>query len=217
MNIKIDIIALTKLKGEIVKTIFKNIEDINDLKQWCIDSRNFIVKNLQKIDSLIQLEFYFSDIDAKFTYTKGLDDSFTINRELLDKENEKLFSIDFIELYKRLKRKPLKDVIKETVESYGKYNKYYNYTIFRILSTFELNSNDWNAWIKNIEVRNNKYYISLYFQDTNTDHDDFIPLNDIYVNCDEVIIISKRYGKKFYFNKDKLYKMLATSIMLNKK
>lgn len=224
MKTEIDVTIKTD-KNSTGKTIYK--ENIDDLYQWCVDSKNFLIENLKNIgEELDSVQFSFPAIGARYFYQFAYYNSFSklhINFiNLTYKQTKTYFNQATIDYCANIKKKitpaTLQAYLKQLVDQYGTQQYYKNEYHFKIDSkkVFDFNYDGWSAVINKIQKIDDKYYLLVWWDDVNTDYDDVIPLDSIKVGDKETVIRSKVYNKKFTFNTENLRNMISL-ILLNQK
>lgn len=224
MKTKIDVTIKTD-KNSTGKTIYK--ENIDDLYQWCVDSKNFLIENLKNIgEELDSVQFSFPAIGARYFYQFAYYNSFSklhINFiNLTNKQIKTYFNQATIDYCDKIKQHitpvTLRAYLKQLVDQYGTQQYYENEYHFKIDSkkVFDFNYDGWSAVINKIQKIDDKYYLLVWWDDVNTDYDDVIDIDNIKVGDKETVIISKVYNKKFTFNTENLRNMIAL-ILLNQK
>lgn len=229
MKTEIDVTIKTD-KNSTGKTIYK--ENIDNLYDWCFDSRVFLAENIKKLEK----DNVLKDIKFKFP---GLDITYWNNREYYSAHE--LISINMVELTKEqlknyfnqesigycadLKKKmssplSIKKYLKSIVDFYGVAGNKNNSIIFKIDPTniFKLNyDKDKNAKIHGIQSINNKYYLYIFWNENETIFFDAIDLErTVDFNEEETILFSTKYDKEFVFDTKNLRNMIAL-ILLNQK
>lgn len=224
MKTKIDVTIKTD-KNSTGKTIYK--ENIDDLYQWCVDSKNFLIENLKNIgEELDNLEFNFPGIGARYAYQFAYRNSFSVIQinsiNLTYTQIKKYLNQEVIDYCAKIKQRitpaTLQAYLKQLVDQYGTQQYYENEYHFKIDSkkVFDFNYDGWSAVISKIQKIDGKYYLLVWWDNGNTDCDDIIPLDSIKVGSKETVITSKVYNKKFTFNTENLRNMIAL-ILLNQK
>lgn len=224
MKTKIDVTIKTD-KNSTGKTIYK--ENIDDLYQWCVDSKNFLIENLKNIgEELDSVQFSFPAIGARYFYQFAYYNSFSklhINFiNLTNKQIKTYFNQATIDYCDKIKQHitpvTLRAYLKQLVDQYGTQQYYENEYHFKIDSkkVFDFNYDGWSAVINKIQKIDDKYYLLVWWDNGNTDCDDVIDIDNIKVGDKETVITSKVYNKKFTFNTENLRNMIAL-ILLNQK
>ena len=224
MKTEIDVTIKTD-KNSTSKTIYK--ENIDDLYQWCVDSKNFLIENLKNIgEELDSVQFSFPAIGARYFYQFAYYNSFSklhINFiNLTNKQTKTYFNQATIDYCAKIKQHitpaTLQAYLKQLVNQYGTQQYYENEYHFKIDSkkVFDFNYDGWSAVINKIQKIDDKYYLLVWWDNGNTDCDDVIPLDSIKVGDKETVITSKVYNKKFTFNTENLRNMISL-ILLNQK
>ena len=212
-------------KNSTGKTLYK--ENIDDLYQWCVDSKNFLIENLKNIcEELDSLQFRFPGIDARYFYQFAYYNSFSklhINFiNLTNKQIKTYFNQEVIDYCAKIKQRitpaTLQAYLKQLVNQYGTQQYYENEYHFKIDSkkVFDFNYDGWSAVINKIQKIDDKYYLLVWWDDVNTDYDDVIDIDSIKVGAKETVITSKVYNKKFTFNTENLRNMIAL-LLLNQR
>lgn len=206
------------------KTIYK--ENIDDLYNWCEDSKDFLIDNIKNTgEELDNLEFNFPGIGARYAYQFAYRNSFSVIQinsiNLTYTQIKKYLNQEVIDYCAKIKQRitpaTLQAYLKQLVNQYGKHY-YANEYRFKIPlhDIFYLNYDGWSATIDSIQKIDGKYYLLVWWDNGNTDCDDVIPLDSIKVGSKETKITSTVYNKTFTFETEKLRNMI-TLILLNQK
>ena len=224
MKTEIEVTIKTN-KNSSWKTIYK--ENIDDLYQWCVDSKKFLIENLKNIgEELDSLQFSFPGIGARYFYQFAYYNSFSklhINFvNLTNEQIETYFNQEVIDYCVKLKQHitpaTLQAYLEQLVDHYGTQQYYENEYSFKIYAdkVFNFNSDGLNAILDSVQKVDDKYYLLVWWDNGNTDCDDVIPLDSIKVGSKETTITSTVYGKTFTFETENLRNMIAL-VMLNQK
>lgn len=206
------------------KTIYK--ENIDDLYNWCKDSKDFLIDNIKNTgEELDNLEFNFPGIGARYAYQFAYRNSFSVIQinsiNLTYTQIKKYLNQEVIDYCTKIKQHitpaTLQAHLKQLVNQYGKqyYDNEYRFKI-PLHDIFYLNYDGWSATIDSIQKIDGKYYLLVWWDNGNTDCDDIIPLNSIKVGSKETKITSTVYNKTFTFETENLRNMIAL-ILLNQK
>ena len=223
MKTEINVIVKTN-KQVNSKTIYK--ENIDDLYNWCEDSKDFLIDNIKNTgEELDNLEFNFPGIGARYAYQFAYRNSFSVIQinsiNLTYTQIKKYINQEVIDYCAKIKQRitpaTLQAYLKQLVNQYGKHY-YANEYRFKIPlhDIFYLNYDGWSATIDSIQKIDGKYYLLVWWDNGNTDCDDIIPLDSIKVGSKETKITSTVYNKTFTFETEKLSNMIAL-ILLNQK
>lgn len=224
MKTKINVTVKTN-KQVNSKTIYK--ENIDDLYNWCEDSKDFLIDNIKNTgEELDNLEFNFPAIGARYAYQFAYRNSFSVIQinsiNLTYTQIKKYINQEVIDYCAKIKQHitpvTLRAYLKQLVDQYGTQQYYENEYHFKIDSkkVFDFNYDGWSAVINKIQKIDDKYYLLVWWDDVNTDYDDVIDIDSIKVGDKETVITSKVYNKKFTFNTENLRNMIAL-ILLNQK
>ena len=228
---KTEIIAtITTEKTKTVKTLFK--ENIDNLYDWCFDSRVFLAENIKKLEKdnvLKDIKFRFPGLDITYWNNRehySAHELISINWVELTKEQLKNYfnqeSIDYCANLKKKMTSPLsiRKYLKSIVDNYGVAGNKNNSIIFKIDPTniFKLNyDKDKNAKIHGIQSINNKYYLYIFWNENETIFFDAIDLEKaVGFNEEETILFSTKYDKEFVFDTENLRNMIVL-LLLNQK
>lgn len=223
MKTEINVIVKTN-KQVNSKTIYK--ENIDDLYNWCEDSKDFLIDNIKNTgEELDNLEFNFPGIGARYAYQFAYRNSFSVIQinsiNLTYTQIKKYLNQEVIDYCAKIKQRitpaTLQAYLKQLVNQYGEHY-YANEYRFKIPlhDIFYLNYDGWSATIDSIQKIDGKYYLLVWWDNGNTDCDDIIPLDSIKVGSKETKITSTVYNKTFTFETEKLRNMIAL-ILLNQK
>lgn len=207
------------------KTIYK--ENIDDLYNWCEDSKDFLIDNIKNTgEELDNLEFNFPGIGARYAYQFAYRNSFSVIQinsiNLTYTQIKKYLNQEAIDYCDKIKQHitpvTLRAYLKQLVDQYGTQQYYENEYHFKIDSkkVFDFNYDGWSATIDSIQKIDGKYYLLVWWDNGNTDCDDIIPLDSIKVGSKETKITSTVYNKTFTFETENLRNMIAL-ILLNQK
>ena len=199
------------------KKIVRTTTEINNLYFWCYKKYRFLMDSLKNKD-VSYLVFNFPEINAKFSYTDySKDIQIRIDDELLRNQDEinKYFSLNTVFSYRKIKTFPFAKALEYAVKNFGKFSEEYSSKILYINPFGNYNYNDWNCWIEKIEKsKEGKLIVWFYWQDDHTDYTELVPLTDCKLTNDSFTCYSYRVpGKKFTFDLQILYKMLAFQIV----
>ena len=223
MKTEINVIVKTN-KQVNSKTIYK--ENIDDLYNWCEDSKDFLIDNIKNTgEELDNLEFNFPGIGARYAYQFAYRNSFSVIQinsiNLTYTKTKKYLNQEVIDYCAKIKQRitpaTLQAYLKQLVNQYGKhyYTNEYRFKI-PLHDIFYLNYDGWSATIDSIQKIDGKYYLLIWWDNGNTDCDDIIPLDSIKVGSKETKITSTVYNKTFTFETENLRNMIAL-ILLNQK
>lgn len=212
---KITISIKTENKN-IEKTTIKN--NIIDLKEWCLDSYNFLKEKL-KWQQLWKFTFTFEDFfEFKVNIISNEERFYFLCNDHTMDENQisKYWNVDVIENYDKLKKLPLDAAIKLVVQKIGQIDRYS--TNLKFVRTWKmpgnLTSNNWNAAIKGfeIDITKNKIFIDVYWQESSTDYEEPVLVDLCNINKSNNELVMKTSRKKLYFELSNIYKLLALKL-----